>query len=126
MLRTNIKKTTHFLKKYKKEIGFSLLAFAFVFFGAIALWISTFRMPDLASFDTRKIIQSTKIYDRTGKILLYDVHDSARRTEVPFEEISKDLKNATVAIEDSTFYENSGIKITSIIRSLFANILFYN
>ncbi len=123
MLRGNLKKTVHFLKKYKKEIGFSLLAFLFVFFGAIALWISTFRMPDLASFDTRKIIQSTKIYDRTGKILLYDVHDSARRTEVPFEDISKDLKNATVAIEDSTFYENSGIKITSIIRSLFANIL---
>jgi 1A family penicillin-binding protein len=94
----------------------------FIFCGLFALWISTLKIPDLSSLESRKVVESTKIYDRTGTILLYDVHDSAVRTTVPFEDISIYVKNATVAIEDSTFYTNSGIKITSIIRSFLANL----
>ena len=80
-------------------------------------------MPDLESFDTRKVTQSTKIYDRTGKILLYDIHQDTKRVVVPFEDISKNIKNATVAIEDAEFYQHGGIKISSIFRSILSNIL---
>ncbi len=51
------------------------------------------------------------------------MHKNAKRTVVPYENISKDLKNATVAIEDASFYEHHGIKISSIIRSFFANVM---
>ena len=122
-IKPGTRRLIHFIKHNKKQIFVVILALFFVFCGAIALWISTFQMPDLNSFDTRKVTQSTKIYDRTGKILLYDVHQETKREVVPFENISKDIKNATVAIEDAEFYQHGGIKISSIIRSVFSNIL---
>ena len=122
-IRPNAKKAVHFAKKNPKQIFVIIFTLFFIFCGFIALWISTFQMPDLQSFDTRKVTQSTKIYDRTGKILLYDVHRDIKRIVVPFENISKDIKNATVAIEDVEFYQHGGIKISSIIRSVFSNIL---
>jgi len=121
-IKPKTKKTLYYLKKNPKQVFIIVAALFFVFCGFIALWISTFQMPDLNSFDTRVVTQSTKIYDRTGKILLYDVHADTKRTVIPFESISKNIKNATVAIEDATFYQHGGIKISSIIRSVFANI----
>ena len=121
-IKTKTKKNLCFVKNNKKQILIIISALFLVFCGSVALWVSTFQMPDLQSFDTRIVIQSTKIYDRTGKILLYDVHQDKKRTVVPFENISKDIKNAAVAIEDAEFYQHSGIKISSFIRAVFANI----
>jgi penicillin-binding protein 1C len=69
------------------------------------------------------VSESTKIYDRTGEILLYDVHSTIRRTVVTSENISTYIKHATVAIEDADFYQHRGIKISSIFRAVLANIL---
>jgi len=91
--------------------------------GAVFLWIGSFKMPDLQSFDQRKVEQSTKIYDRTGEILLYDVHEDVRRTVIPFDDMAREIKNATVAIEDAQFYEHSGIRPRSIVRAVLANLL---
>ena len=121
-IRTGVKKNIHLVKNNRKKIFLLTISLFFVFSGLISLWISTFQMPDLESFNTRKVTQSTKIYDRTGKILLYDIHQDKKRVVVPFQDISKDIKNATVAIEDAEFYQHSGIKISSFIRAVFANI----
>lgn len=86
------------------------------------IWVSTLQIPDLSAFEARKVAQSTKIYDRTGEILLYDVHADARRTIVPFENISDQIKNATIAIEDLEFYTHKGIKPTAILRAVIANL----
>jgi 1A family penicillin-binding protein len=89
---------------------------------ALLVWISTLEIPDLSSFEDRRILQSTKIYDRTGEILLYDLHQDVKRTIVPFEDISRHLKNATVAIEDERFYSHFGIDIKGILRAAMVNI----
>lgn len=94
-------------------IGLSLVLF----------WTATLKVPDSQSFSERKMIQSTKIYDRTGKILLWDIHQNIQRTVAPFDEISRHLKNATVAIEDSTFYHHHGIVVSSLIRALFVDLV---
>ncbi len=87
------------------------------------LWVSSFKLPDLTSFESRKITESTKIYDRTGTILLYDLNQGVKRTVLASSDISPFIKNATVAIEEQDFYKDGGIKISSIIRALLANIL---
>ena len=90
--------------------------------GFLFLWAATLKIPDLQTFDERKVEQSTKIYDRTGEILLFDIHENTQRTVVPLNDISRHIKNATVAIEDSEFYTHHGIKPTAILRAIFVNI----
>ena len=91
--------------------------------GAFLLWASNLKTPDLNSFDDRILGQSAKIYDRTGSVLLYDLSQKVRRTVVPFDHISPFVKNASVAIEDVDFYKHGGVKATSIIRAIFADII---
>ena len=88
----------------------------------VIIWVSTLTIPDLKSIENRKILESTKIYDRTGQVLLYDVHENVKRKIVPFNEISRNVKNATVAIEDAEFYEHNGVRLISFLRAVIANI----
>lgn len=90
--------------------------------GALVVWLASFKIPDFTSFEDRKVANSTQIYDRTGKILLYDIHQDTKRTDITFEQMSLNIKNATVAIEDSEFYSHNGIRITSIIRAVLSNV----
>lgn len=82
-------------------------------------------MKDLPSSDAvkeRNVVESTKIYDRTGQHLLYDVHGEEKRTIIKFEEIPDTVKFATIALEDQEFYSHKGIKISSIIRSALKDV----
>ena len=105
-----------------KLLIFGALAFGFFVLGTTALWAITLNIPSIEGFETRKVAESTKIYDRTGKVLLYDVHGTVRRTIVPIAQISRNAQNATIAIEDTEFYQHHGIKPTAILRAVFANI----
>lgn len=100
-----------------KNIMFMLLGLGALMFGIFAVWISTLKIPDFKTFSERKIQSSTKIYDRTGKMLLYDVHQDIKRTVIPYEEMGDNIKNATIAIEDSEFFKHKGVRISSIIRA---------
>jgi len=90
--------------------------------GLLLIWASTLNTPSLSSFDDRLLGQSAKIYDRTGSILLYDLSEKVRRTVTPYDQISPYAKNATIAIEDAGFYTHGGIKITSILRAIIADV----
>jgi len=68
------------------------------------------------------VANSTKIYDRTGATVLYNIHDNIRRTEVPLSEMSLYIQQATIAIEDAHFYEHNGFRPTSFVRAALANI----
>ncbi|MDO8518198.1 MAG: transglycosylase domain-containing protein [bacterium] len=116
----------------RKQIRFvrrhwrAALAWAFGLFfmasGGLFLWAATLQIPDLSTIENRKIEQSVKIYDRTGSVLLYDLNKNAQRTLVPISQISPNIQNATVAIEDSNFYQHHGIVFTAIARALLADI----
>lgn len=105
-----------------KNILFSVLGLGIVLAGVLFIWISKLQLPDFKLFTERKIQSSTKIYDRTGQIVLYDLHNNIKRTIIPYEEMGINIKNATVAIEDSEFYNHSGIRLKSIIRAVWSNI----
>jgi 1A family penicillin-binding protein len=106
-----------------KKVLLVALASILLLVGALLVWASTIRLPDVSTFEARKIANSSKITDRTGEVVLYDIHQSVRRTEVPLAQMSDHVKNAVVAIEDAHFYQHSGIRPTSIIRAVFVNTL---
>lgn len=110
------------IKKHYKKTLIYLFSLGFISLGIIAFWVSTFKMPDLKSFEERTVSQSTKIYDRTGEILLFDLNQDIKRQVIPSAEISSYIKNAAVAIEDSAFYTHGGIQVKAIIRAIWANL----
>lgn len=112
--KKRIKSFLHHLK----TVFLFFIGSAFLFASTLILWASFMKLPDFASFHERKVAQSTKIYDRTGEVLLYDVHQNIKRTIVPFEEISPLVKKAVVAIEDTAFYEHMGISLRGIARAV--------
>ena len=115
----------HFFRRRKVEKRLIFLIATIVFFvvsGFTALWTASLEIPDLEGVSKRKVAQSTKIYDRTGEILLYDLHEDISRTVVSIDEMSRHIKNATVAVEDGEFYEHAGVKPTAILRAAFMNI----
>ena len=92
-----------------------------VFVGAIA-WYSH-DLPDPDKIVNRVVSESTKIFDRTGKTVLWEMHGGERRTIIELEQISDYAKWATISAEDKDFYKHKGFKITSIIRSIVVDIL---
>jgi len=79
-------------------------------------------LPDPESIAVRKITESTKIYDKTGEVLLYDVHGEEKRTIIPWDQIPESIKKATLASEDSDFYSHKGIDLKGIARALLKDI----
>jgi 1A family penicillin-binding protein len=114
------------LNKKQKSFIFKLIKIGIIagliFVGGIALWATTLSLPNLDNFDERQVAQSTKILDRTGEIVLYDIHGDYKRTVVSFDEISEFAKQATIAIEDKDFYEHNGIQVSAIFRAILRNL----
>ncbi|MBI2482483.1 MAG: PBP1A family penicillin-binding protein [Candidatus Vogelbacteria bacterium] len=106
-----------------KEKIATLVSIALFSGGALFIWASTLPLPDFNNFfEERTVNQSTKIYDRTGTVLLYDIHGDVKRRVVPFDQIAPAIKQATIAIEDDQFYQHIGIRPLSIIRALIADL----
>jgi membrane peptidoglycan carboxypeptidase len=79
-------------------------------------------LPDTNSLRVRELAQSTKIYDRNG-VLLYVKHTSEGiRTVVPLSAISPHLVQATISLEDRTFYSHHGIDFRRVIGAALADI----
>lgn len=100
-------------------IVFFLLAAASIV-AAFAYYAKDLPSPD--KLVEREIIQSTKIYDRTGEFLLYDIHGEEKRTLIEFNQMPEPIKWATIIMEDDDFYHHHGIDFRGIARALWANV----
>ena len=74
-------------------------------------------LPNPQSVLNRPLAESTKIYDRTGKVLLYEVYQGKKRSIVSSAEISPYIKEAIVSIEDKDFYHHHGVDFRGMLRS---------
>jgi len=116
-------------KKYRSrkilKTIFIVCAWLIVIFFIGLIGVFAYFAKDLSSpgqITERRMIESTKIYDRTGKFLLYDVHGEEKRTVIPFEEIPQYVKHASLVIEDDNFYHHFGLDFRAIIRAFLANL----
>lgn len=80
-------------------------------------------LPDPSVSGNWQIIESTKIYDRTGEVLLYEINFQGKRTIIPFDQIPDYVKQATIAAEDQNFYSHSALDWRAIIRAVFVNLI---
>lgn len=118
-----MKKLARLAKRLRHSNYFLALSAVALFIAGLGiLWVASLRIPALESIAERRLDQSTKIYDRTGEILLYDMSRDVRRDTVGFEEISPYAKAATIAIEDKDFYRHNGFVLSSFLRAVIVNL----
>lgn len=108
-----------------KALGKILAYFAgLVFLAVVGVFIYFAKdLPSPGKLNSRFVAESTKIYDRTGQHILYDIHGEEKRTIIPFSEMPDSVRYATLTLEDQSFYSHHGIKFTSIIRSAIKDVL---
>ena len=101
-------------------ITLSLLAGSVITGGLVGLALSFRNLPDVRVLENYSPTETSYIYDVKGR-LLTRLHGEANRDVVQLEEISPQLKQAVLAIEDSHFYQHQGVNPTSIARALLVN-----
>ena len=90
--------------------------------GAFLFVVYARDLPRPEKFTESEVFESTKIYDRTGQVLLYEVFGEEKRTAVPITSISDYLKNGVIATEDADFYNHFGVSIPGTLRSVLADL----
>ena len=105
------------IKYFVLGVFFSLL-FLFIPLTVI-IFLQDLPSPKQLSFQQAPL--TTKIFDRNNT-LLYQIYATQNRTLIPLSSVPKYLQDATIAIEDKTFYKNSGVDILAIIRAGIANL----
>jgi penicillin-binding protein 1C len=100
---------------------FAVGVFAALLAGAW-LWFST-SVPAPEQLRARAALGSTRVLDRNGR-LLAELADplGARRSPAQLAEIPLVLRQATIAIEDQTFYANPGVEPRGILRAAWSNL----
>src|SRR5438445_5611481 len=77
--------------------------------GMLYVWAG---LPSTSNLSTARLPLSTRIYDRTGTVLLAEVHQgSERRHIVPLSQVALSMRAATIAVEDRTFYQHGGLNL---------------
>ncbi len=100
-------------------MGGTAMAIGFIVFLYFFIFKDLTSPTKLGEYD---IPLATKIYDRNGT-LLFDIFAEENRTYIPLSDIPLHLQQATIAIEDKTFYQHQGVNpIGGILRAAIATI----
>jgi penicillin-binding protein 1C len=116
---------SHILKKRRPGVILSLaitLSVGGGIFFVYLLGISR-SLPPVEQLEGAIVSQSTKIFDRTGENLLYEIYDEEKRTVVPAEDIPELAKKAVIAIEDEHFYTHPAFDLKAILRALTIDLI---
>jgi membrane peptidoglycan carboxypeptidase len=111
--RFNLKELTG--KKILLMCGFLALAFSFYYF-----ILRDLPLPTKLSSSSNP--QSTLIYDRNGK-LLYNIYDKKNQSFISLTSIPKYMQEATIAIEDRSFYQHGAVDFRGIARAFLSIVL---
>ncbi|HUD08671.1 MAG TPA: PBP1A family penicillin-binding protein [Candidatus Saccharimonadales bacterium] len=104
-----------------KLASWGLVAFLLLAIGVFAYYAKD--LPSPTNLNTRQVVESTKIYDRTGEHMLYEIHGEEKRTSIPFDQMSAILRAATISAEDQSFYQNPGVDFKAVARAAIYDVL---
>lgn len=114
------------LKKKKWKNILKIASYAFlglaIFILAVFLWVAKDLPSSKDILSGRLVDQATQIYDRTGEHLLYEIHGDENRTLVKLADLPKYIPQATISIEDGSFYHHLGFDVQGIIRAAWKDI----
>lgn len=79
-------------------------------------------LPNPSRLGNFEYPESTLIYDRNNK-LLYELFTDKKRFSIKLEDIPKNVRSATLAIEDAHFYSHKGFDIGGLIRGLYRTVV---
>src|SRR6266550_3863095 len=79
-------------------------------------------MPSLDHLSAQNLPQTTRIYARDGVTLLEERYHQ-RRTVVPLNQMSWDLRHATISIEDKDFYNHGAVNPVRLLAAGVYDIL---
>ena len=99
-----------------------LLSLIVVAIGGLTVWVLNVAAdaPDIDTLRPADDGANSQIFDAAGNSLGY-VDSDILREPVELKKIPKDLQEGTIAIEDSNFYEHSGVDVGAIFRAAVAN-----
>ena len=112
-------------KKKRKRTALKIILGVFLFFVFCFLFLFIYYAKDLPRpevFTERPFILPTKIYDREGKVLLYQIYGEEKRTVVPLSQVPDNLVKAVIAAEDANFYHHFGLDFKGILRAILRNV----
>src|SRR5256885_3257430 len=77
--------------------------------GLLYVWAG---LPSTSNLSTARLPLSTRIYDRTGTVLLPEIHQgSERRHILPLKQVAPAMQQATIAVEYRSFYQHGGLNL---------------
>ncbi len=104
-----------------KVAGVSILLIALLVGGLFAYFRKDLDQIRPGEIDKRVQTTVTTYLDRNGQVLWEDKGDGNYKLVVKSDELSDNLKKATVAIEDRDFFQHSGVSFTGTIRATYVN-----
>ncbi len=85
----------------------------------MASWGVFGKMPSMKDLENPTLLQTSEVYAVDGTLMGKYYRENGNRSNVNFNDISKNVIDALVATEDQRFYEHSGIDIKSTLRAVF-------
>ncbi len=98
-----------------KVAGVGIVAGFLIIVGTFAYFRKD--LPKITDIEGSSIGGSITYYDRSGQTVLWQDYDAIQRFPVEDENISKHIKNATIAIEDKNFYKHGAFDVTGLARA---------
>jgi 1A family penicillin-binding protein len=106
----------------KRTLLLSIFALLILLSLAGAAWV-LYDLPSVDALGQHTVLPSVRITDRSGR-LLYEMlpGGEGRHTVVDLKSLPLALQQATIATEDSTFYQNPGVDLGGILRAVWINL----
>lgn len=101
-------------------VGGTAILLATIILGALVVW-DLRDVPDLAYLEHYHHGSPIEIYDRADKLITV-VNPGVQHRIVPLRQVSNQITQAVIAVEDRQFFQHSGVSFLGVTRAMLANI----